>query len=311
MSSITHEDLPAANEENSPIQSSDETDKHLPDNKIDKVVHEVFNTVNECNFAHEKKEVCAPAEIVNKMHHYVKHKGRNAKTPKEVVKNMKELLNCNSESCIFKRPDFVEFAKIANIEDILNKFYKPQGSATDFGLLSNFNIDNVLDQFEKRFKNRKFLHIPFQMRDFEKVGTELATIDLAKKFREGYKTFGVVLNTDWSKNQGIHWYCIFGEKYDDKIVIEYFNSSGNPPLPETEAWLQKTKHYLEKEMKIPVELHYSTGIEFQFDNHSCGVYTLAYIWLRLEKVPPTWFRADNFNDPRMHKLRRNLFRWEQ
>jgi hypothetical protein len=283
----------------------------LSNDKIDAVVDKVFNRVNECHFAKsndEEGQVCAPNEMLEKMKAFAKAKGKNVpNNPKAVVQHMKDLLNCNSESCIFKRKDFVEFAKVANLEDIINTFYKPSGPATNFGLLSNFNIDDVLDQFEKRFAHRKFLHIPFQMRDFEKVGTELATIDLAEKLKSKYKTFGVVLNTDWSKNQGIHWYCIFGENYGDKIIIEYFNSSGKPPLPETEAWLQKTKHHLQKQLKIPVKIVYSTGIEFQFDNHSCGVYSLAYIWLRLEQVPPTWFRSDNFGDARMHSLRRNLF----
>lgn len=290
------------------------SDGVLLDDHADKVVENIFKPTSECHFVHgEQKQgaVCAPNPVVEKMKEFIQHKGRNVpNNPKQIVDNMKELLDCHSESCIFKRSDFVAFAKIANIEELLNKFYKPSGAATNFNLLSNFNIDDVLDQFEKKFKDRKFLHIPFQMRDFQTVGTELARVDLAKKFKEGYKTFGVVLNTDWSKNQGIHWYCLFGENYDDKIVIEYFNSSGKQPLPETEVWLQKTKHHLEKEMKKPVELVYSTGIEFQFDNHSCGVYSLAYIWLRLEKVAPSWFRADNFNDDRMHKLRKNLFRWE-
>lgn len=318
MTNVTHRDPPATSEINEPadeygmidvIKSTNKTPVH----KVEKIVKEVFAPQSECHFAHgeqHKDAVCAPKPILNKMTEFVRSKGKPANNPKQVVNTMKELLDCNSESCLFKRKDFVEFAKITNIEDILNKFYKPAGAATNFNLLSNFNIDDVLDQFEKRFKDRKFLHIPFQMRDFERVGTELATVNLAAKFREGYKTFGVVLNTDWSKNQGIHWYCLFGEHYGDHIEIEYFNSSGKAPLPETEAWMQKTKHFLEKELKIPVKLVYSTGIEFQFDNHSCGVYTLAYIWLRLEKVPPTWFRADNFYDDLMHMLRKNLFRWE-
>jgi hypothetical protein len=180
----------------------------------------------------------------------------------------------------------------------------------DFGLLSNFNIDDVLDQLEKKFASRKFLHIPFQMRDFEKIGTQLATVDLADQFKKGKKTFGVVLNTDFSSGNGIHWFCLFGEHYGNKVVLEYFNSSGKPPLPEVQAWLQKTKHYLTKTLKVPVDIHYSTGIYYQHDDHSCGVYCLCYIWCRLEGIPPAWFKSENFNDTLMHKARKNLFRWE-
>lgn len=284
---------------------------------IEKKVSEIFNQTSECHFVNgdqSHQAVCSPKPIIEKMKEFAAAKGRHdvakAAHPQHIVNGMKDLLNCNSESCVLKRKDFVEFAKITNIEDILNNFFKPEGPAVGFGLLSNFNIDDVLDQFEKRFAHRSFLHIPFQMRDFEKVGTQLATVDLAHHFKSGKKTFGVALNTDWSSGKGIHWFCLFGEHHGDKIMLEYFNSSGKEPLPEVQAWIQKTKHYLTKELKIPVQIHYFTGIEFQSDDHSCGLYVLAYIWMRLEQVPPTWFKAENFNDDMMHRVRKNMFRWE-
>jgi hypothetical protein len=276
------------------------------------IAEDIFNDINECHFGSGKKSVCSPKSVISKMKTFVEKNGQKVDNdPKKIISTMKNMLNCESESCLLKRKDFVEFANEHNLKDVLDKFFKPSGPATHFGLLSNFNIDDVLDQFEKRFDNRKFLHIPFQMRDFEKVGTQLATTDLADKFREKYNTFGVVLNTDWSSGGGIHWFCIFGENLGNKIELEYFNSSGKEPLPEVQAWLQKTKHYLQKELKIPVEIRYTTGIRFQSDEHSCGVYCLCYIWLRLEKVPPTWFKPELFGDQQMHKVRKNLFRHEQ
>lgn len=282
----------------------------LPEKTIEKLVTAAVDKPSECHFTKEQGAVCSPKNIVNKMAEFLKTKGITSipKDPVKIVGNLKDMMNCNSESCIIKQPEFIKFAKIANINELLDNFFKPEGPATHFGLLSNFNIDDVLDQLQEKFQG--FLHIPFQMRDFEKVGSELATIDLAEKFRSGIKSFGVVFNTDWSTGRGIHWYCIFGEKHPDKIVIDYFNSSGNAPQPEIQAWLQKTKHYLSKELKIPVEIKYSIGIKFQNDEHSCGVYCLMYIWLRLEGVPGNWFRKDNFGDALMHKARKALFRHE-
>jgi hypothetical protein len=280
--------------------------------KPDKIVNDIFKNATECHFSKgSNKAVCSPKHIVHKMKKFVEKKGKNVPDdPEKILDTMKSLLNCQSESCILKRPDFIEFAKVNNVNNILDRFFKPSGPANDFGLLSNFNIDDVLDQFEERFHHRKFLHIPFQMRDFEKIGTDLSTVDLADKFKEGYKTFGVVINTDYSSGGGIHWFCLFGEHKGDVINLEYFNSSGREPLPEVQSWLNKNKHYLEKELKIPVTIQYSTGIQFQNDNHSCGVYCLCYIWLRLERIPPKWFNAHKFNDNLMHKARKFLFRHE-
>lgn len=274
-----------------------------------KILETIFSKPSECNFTKDQAPVCSPKHVVNKMAEFLAKKGTSVPNdPKKIVGNMKDLMNCNSESCVLKKTEFVEFAKISNMKGLLDEFFKPDGPATHFGLLSNFNIDDVLDQMEKRFKG--FFHIPFQMRDFETVGSELANVDLAAKFKSGYTSFGVVLNTDYSSGRGIHWYCLFGEKLPNKIVLEYFNSSGREPLAETQAWLQKTKHYLAKELKMPVEIKYSTGIKFQSDEHSCGVYCLMYIWLRLEGVSNSWFKSDNFNDELMHKARKVLFRHE-
>jgi hypothetical protein len=277
--------------------------------KAEEVVKEIITNPTECTFTQENGPVCSPKPIIEKMKEFIKvKKNKHIEEPTKVVEDMKKLLDCNSESCILKRPDFVEFAKISNLEQLINKFFKPEGPSMNFGLLSNFNIDDVLDQFEKKFTDRKFLHIPFQMRDFEKIGTKLSTIDMAEEFKT-HDTFGVVINTDYSTGKGIHWFCLFGEKYKNKIVLEYFNSSGKDPLPEIQAWLNKTKHHLNKTLGIPTEVYYNTGIYFQNDDHSCGVYCLCYIWLRLEKVPPIALKTENFNDTIMHKARKNLFRY--
>ena len=271
----------------------------------DELVSKIFNAPSECAFTATQGAVCSPKHIVDKMADFLKTKDRNAK---KIVNTMKERMNCNSESCILKSEEFKRFAQISGIDTILDEFFKPSGPSQTFGLLSNVNIDNVLDQLEKRFKG--FLHIPYQMRDFANVGSELARVDLADQFmNKGIKTFGVVLNTDWSSGRGIHWYCLFGSKTGNKIIIEYFNSSGLAPLPETQAWLQKTKHYLTIK-GLDADIKYSTGIQFQNDDHSCGVYCLMYIWLRLEGVPHSWFTADNFDDSFMHKARKVLFRHE-
>ena len=220
----------------------------------------------------------------------------------------KKILDCNTESCVLKRPEFIQFAQLANVQNLLDEFFKPQGPATHFGLLSNFNIDEVLDQLA--IKHKDFLHIPYQMRDFEKKKAELSTVNLTEQFKSGINKFGVVLNTDWYSGRGIHWYCIFGEKTGDRITIEYFNSSGRDPLVETQAWLHKTKHQLTKDLNIPVDIKYSTGIVFQNDEHSCGIYCLMYIWLRLEGIEHNQFKAQNFHDAIMHKARRLVFRHE-
>lgn len=267
-------------------------------NKVEKILE----NKSECKFG-DNKRVCSPKNIITKMAEMIEVKSNDDHA---IVETIKKKLNCDSESCVLKSKEFLEFANMASADHILNEFFKPEGPDAPTGLLSNFNIDDVLSQLEQTFDG--FLHIPFQMRDFQEISTELAKVDLVHEFKKGVKKFGVVLNTDYSRGKGIHWYCIFGENFGNKINIEYFNSSGREPLPETQAWLQKTKHYLTREMKIPVEIIYNTGIQFQNDQHSCGVYCLMYIWFRLQGFTSKWFKPENFNDDMMLKARKVLFR---
>lgn len=284
---------------------------------IEHVVRRVVEVPNECSFASGRDAipdaVCSDQQLVKKMAEFIedRHEQRaDPSKPAEVIRDMKELLNCQSESCIFRRRDFIEFARINNVQEILNKYFKPEGPATSTALLSNFNIDDVLRQFETKFATRKFKHIPFQMRDFATVQSELETTDFAELFKT-HNTFGCVLNTDYSHGKGIHWFCLFGERYPDgHIELEYFNSSGREPLAEVQNWLTKQKHHIARELKVPVQIKTSTGIRFQDDDHSCGVYSLCYIWLRLEQVPPSWFSEKTFNDKMMLRARRQLFRHE-
>jgi hypothetical protein len=277
--------------------------------KINKKIESLIAAPSECAFHLDQKPVCSPRHVVKHISDFVKAKKNIAVTSDvEAVEHAKEILNCSSESCILKRPEFVKFANLPDVNRLLDEFFKPHGPATHFGLLSNFNIDHVLAQLSERHKD--FLHIPYQMRDFEKAGTELSTMDLAEQLTNGYKRFGVVLNTDWTSGRGIHWYCLFGELHDLGVTLEYFNSSGRDPLVETQVWIQKTRHHIAKKLNVEVDVKYSTGITFQNDEHSCGVYCLMYIWLRLEGIDHHQFKAHNFHDALMHRARRWVFRHE-
>jgi hypothetical protein len=292
---------------------------------LTKRLSKILAEPSECAFHLEQGPVCSPRHVVQKIVKFVKARkgsqhsagrpGQPGKAPAtpdkepselEALAEAKEILNCNTESCVLKRPEFVKFAELPNVDALLNDFFKPAGPATHFGLLSNFNIDEVLAQLAK--KHADFLHITYQMRDFEKQGTELARVNLAEHFAKPSAKFGVVLNTDWTSGRGIHWYCLFGEKANGAATLEYFNSSGRDPLVETQTWLHKTKHGLARDLKIPVDVRYTTGITFQNDEHSCGVYCLMYIWLRLEGIEHQQFKAHNFHDKLMHQARRATFR---
>lgn len=270
---------------------------------------------SECSLDKKKgSEVCSPPEIVKKMEKLLEDKGvKPDGNPVTTVKNLKDLLDCKSEDCILKHDDFV--AIIGNkhlIQNILKEHFKPSGPANSTAWLSNTNIDDALDQLALRYKG--FYHIPYQMRDFASTGSELAKINLSDLIKQKYNTFGVVINTDTSQGNGIHWFCIFIDaRYPKSIQIEYFNSSGKDPLDEISVWMNTTMHELQKEFgkERDVSINKVSRASLQLDSHSCGVWCLAYIWLRLEGIEPRWFTPTNITDNIMMKMRQVLFRSKQ
>jgi len=237
---------------------------------------------------------------------------------------MKDVTQCKSESCILKNPDFESFIGSNQTQKTLKQYFKPDGPSLNFDLLNNFNIDDVLDQLEIAYKKENFIHIPYQMRDFDKYKNEddiimkktdrivkeknLANINLTKYFQEGMRCFGVVFNTDYSTGRGIHWFSLFGDFRKEPYTIEYFNSSGNLPLLEISTWMKNTKMELSKDLNTDVKDVIVSRIVHQSDNHSCGVYSLYYILSRLENIPYEYFSKNRVPDELMHAFRKVFFR---
>lgn len=291
-------------------------------------------TPNECSWEKFRKqgevEVCSSLEIIKKMVEFLEatgekmsHDNLNDENVKiEIIEKLKEKTGCESESCVVQDDKFKEFAGSLLVNENLKKNFKTKGPSHSTEWLSNFDIDDVLKEIKKNYTDEKFWNIPFQMRDFKKISpgetapkhvknSNLETFDLCGKYREGYKCFGVVINTDYSTGNGIHWFCLFVDMRLDHFTIEYFNSSGNAPLTEIKAWMKKTRVVLEKEFpgKKVSDLVVSK-VEHQKDDHSCGVYSLYYIISRVSKIPYKYFMENLIKDSKMHKFRKFLFRYD-
>jgi hypothetical protein len=264
---------------------------------------------NECAFHHTKGgEFCSPDEIIDGLHKFAKKNLSNREKGVGLLTALKNRYDCKSESCILTRYEVKEFLDPEKVDEVLRDYFKPEGPKFSRAWLSNDEIDAVLDQIAKKYEHRHFLHIPYQMRDFQKTGTELATMDWQKKYEQGYRTFGTVVNTDYSIGKGIHWFALFGDFDDNRQVftIEYFNSSGENPLPEISEWMKNQKYKLQ--LPKPVKDVVVTNIVNQNDTHSCGPYSLYYILSRLDGVPMEWFRTNRIGDQNMLLFRQYLFR---
>jgi hypothetical protein len=272
--------------------------------------------VSECSHAidDKAKSVCMEETVINQLSEAFKDdiKHDHGTDPEKVIETIKDVVGCDSESCLLTNPQVTNVIGEDTANQQLTERFKPEGPSDSNDWFSNSNIDNVLKQVEEKYKNKNFLHVEFQMRDFETTGGELSNIDMAQKYNDGMRCFGVVFNTDKSTGRGQHWFSIFGDFSKDPFTIEYFNSSGEDPLDEICSWMKKTKQHLIKNLdKSPdtVKDVVVTKLVNQSDNHSCGSYSLYYIMSRLAGVPYKHFSDNKIGDAKMHEFRReHLFR---
>lgn len=252
-------------------------------------------------------DFCSPYMIVDKLK-TVLSSPETLVNDKDIKEKLKEELNCETEACILQHPKVAKI--IGSVENIIEEYFKPEGPRDNNKWFSNTDIDSVLAQIQKKFTTKHFLHIPFQMIDFEKTQTELATLDWPAKYNEGFRTFGTVFNTDNSRGSGKHWFAIYCSFEDDsdEFTIEYFNSSGELPMKQISMWIPKVKVLWQPHFKKPINDIIVTRIVNQQDNWNCGSYSLYYIISRLSGTPYSYFKNTKIGDHNMQEFRKYLFR---
>ena len=133
---------------------------------------------------------------------------------------------------------------------------------------------------------------------------------ITKEYKKGMNSFSVVINTDTSDGSGIHWFVIFGDFNNNTkqpVTIEYFNSSGEKPLPEIHKWLTLTKNNLEKIINKEVKYIIVSEYQLQKSSSECGLFSLWYIWLRLQDYSYEIFKEpSSATDEIMYEFRKYI-----
>lgn len=244
---------------------------------------------------------------------------------------------CPDEVCVMKTALNGPQSQLA-AKQLRTRYKLPGPVGTE--LLSNFNIDFIMQQFAAACPG--FYPCNFNMRDFEQysygcernrfqqeiIGCEvrnspdtLARVSLRELYAgrvlpcgktRRYDTFGCVINTDSYKRNGKHWMALFVDMRKEPHSIEFFNSSGNLPQPEYARWMEKTRADLAELVadgivSAPPVVTNVCRWRHQHSKSECGVYSLFYIWGRLQGVPVDWFQSTPVPDQLMFEFRRHLF----
>lgn len=244
---------------------------------------------------------------------------------KTIVEAAKAKLNCDSERCVLDKVAKQIGPDVARRE--ISLYLKVRGP-TDNQLLSNIHIDDTLQQWSKLYKN--FYPYNFHMLNYAsysyKSGRVLNSPDTLATilFEDVYngrvtgikhRCVGCVINTDTYQGPGQHWMALFADsRGKDKWTVEFFNSSGNSPAPEWVNWMEKTRAQMEviidREKISPaprVEMVKASSVRHQKSKSECGLYSLFYIWARLNNMPIEFFMNNHVPDQLMFEFRQHLF----
>lgn len=227
--------------------------------------------------------------------------------------NVQRFLGCEpgEEHCFLDKAPINEDTKKQLRKEYLRPRY-PKGWINDPDMwLDNFNIQNVLSQYQAAYPWFKFLGVfpidfsapnPYTQDHKQCLNKELCTINLKEEYAKGIRGLGAIFNLDPHFKSGSHWVGLYIDLHSiKKPKCSYFDSYGykTPPLI---ARLMKSFR-----LQIPsIELGYNAR-RFQYGNSECGMFSMYFIICMLSGISFKAFCKDSVNDTYMLELRKILF----
>ena len=233
------------------------------------------------------KDSCLPEDILLKIKNsYNEHHIDNPikKTDfNEIWQELKQNLDCNKEDCWLKELNDKQMRK--NIDKmIFAPDQPPEWKHNPDEWLSNYDILDVLKQYEKTYKNFKFIGptpIDFDSRPIDMSGycvwEELCNFSLKELLDDNKRQIGIIFNLDKHDQDGSHWVSLFID-LDDKFIF-YFDSAGDIVPNEISVLIDRIIKQ-GKELDNQIIFDYkkeNKPLEHQRGNTECGMYSLYFI----------------------------------
>lgn len=181
--------------------------------------------------------------------------------------------------------------------------------------LDNFNIQDVMSQYEKACPWFRFLGVfpidfsvknPYRKDKEVCLNPEICTIDIHKEYDKGIRAFGAIFNLDPHYKSGSHWvglYCNLEGLKDDRGQpwCAYFDSYGY----DTPPYIARFMRYLYSQDNR-LKLMYNAR-RFQYSTSECGVYSMYFIVCMLNGIQFSKFCKKAIPDSMMLRLRQQFF----
>jgi len=237
-------------------------------------------------------------------------------SPKEIHRQISEHLSgvCNKESCWLKQK--AEFGPVeSDMADSFAPESPPEWKKNPNEWLSSIDILNVMKQYEKAYKCFDFIGpspIDFDKRKLygECVWDELCNFSLANQIKSGKTKIGIIFNTDPHNKSGSHWISLFIDVKKKKIF--FFDSVGTKIGSEI---MNLVNRIIDQGKKLNPRINFkfddNDGVEHQYKNTECGIYSLFFIIHMLqEKTSDDFYKNHIIKDEQIQNYRKIYFNEE-
>lgn len=234
------------------------------------------------------------------------------KYKRHLVKELKLRLDsiCDDQMCWIKQPFVKRMKKVAR-ESLVSDTLRPQGPGAqgNFTWLNTINIDQVMKQYENKYKDFKFLGaVPI---DFEELPyLEIQGVSFDKLQKKGKNRIGVVFNLDEHNKSGSHWVASYIDL--NKGQVYFFDSYGIRPEKRISEFMNKAKKYIDGQNKYSNKYDTSAIVKHndkrhQYKNSECGVYSINFITRMLQGDSFEKIINDRTPDNKINKCREVYF----
>ena len=273
-----------------------------------------MNNINRVNKLVEKKgsSICVnPANNFCIKDKYAKSLIKAFGLPPNAVNNIDELMKkvgCDSPSCLITKPNS------SNVSRLLRVSIKPEGDIEGNTWVDSSQIVRILNSWRIYInpKINNFYPIGFATIDFmscpNSFNNRVKNLSLNFLIQNKKRTAAVIINTDNCSGKGEHWFPLFIDLRDKVISLEYYNSVKKKMPTQIYDYFNDLKNsYIQRGGKRDVQIYSMLPDEHQNKNSECGIYSLFYIYSRLEGISGQEIVSYSLPDDHVHKLRKVMF----
>lgn len=262
----------------------------------------------------------------------------------ELMHSLLQKTHCNNEKCVL---DVAQKLAVISVEEagIEEQIAFKQNGPIDAALLNDSVIQaqlyawmyqfrdlwaynfNMLNYTEKSLRHGHVVNEPDTLATIKWIDlyagriphpvgmrpTAAAQKMLAEKAR-GVRRSCCIVNSDSYDGNGKHWMALFVDASappgdpSHPWTIEFFNSAAVRPESEWLEWMARTRLELQKcATNAKIAMVYVCKVWHQHSKSECGVYSLFYIWARLNGIPAQYFLDNVVPDQIMFEFRQHLF----